>query len=208
MSMATSFVKSLLMLAKTEMSSFPSDRRIGECAGHHSLNSLARSSEHRRSLAQILSASFRSKKAGSGLVAISHYVSRNPFGTIGSERNRRPVARKIALPTAGAIATIGVSPAPADGRSLRSSSTISRAGTSPNRGTRYVGEPRVEDLAVVELDRLEQGAAEAHHRRPFDLVLQVVGVDDRAALERRHHAAPPAPRPLGRSTATSAQVAT
>jgi hypothetical protein len=42
----------------------------------------------------------------------------NPSGTIGSERSRMPVAAKIALPTAGAIPTIGVSPAPADAKSF------------------------------------------------------------------------------------------
>jgi hypothetical protein len=50
---------------------------------------------------------------------------------------RLPVASKIALLTAGARPTIGVSPAPADGKSFRSSSTISIAGTSLNRGKRY-----------------------------------------------------------------------
>ena len=60
-----------------------------------------------------------------------------PCGAIGSERRRTPVALKIALPIAGAIATIGVSPAPAEGRSLRSRSTTSIAGVSRNRGTRY-----------------------------------------------------------------------
>src|SRR5207248_1533125 len=38
---------------------------------------------------------------------------------------------------AGAIPIIGVSPAPADGRSLRSISTSSIFGASPKRGTRY-----------------------------------------------------------------------
>src|SRR5262245_2944748 len=44
---------------------------------------------------------------------------------------------RTALPIAGATHTIGVSPAPADGRSFRSSSTTSTGGTSLNRGTRY-----------------------------------------------------------------------
>lgn len=39
----------------------------------------------------------------------------NPFRAIGSDRTRMPVASKIAAPTAGAIAMIGVSPAPIDG---------------------------------------------------------------------------------------------
>ena len=45
-------------------------------------------------------------------------------------------------------------------------------------------ERAVEDPAAGELDRLEQRAAESLHDGPFDLVLQAVGVDDRAALER------------------------
>src|SRR5262249_35007869 len=60
-----------------------------------------------------------------------------PFGTIGIDRSRTPAAWKIAFPTAGAMHTIGVSPAPAESRSLRSRSTVSRTGASRNRGTRY-----------------------------------------------------------------------
>jgi hypothetical protein len=59
-----------------------------------------------------------------------------PFGTIGSERIRIPAASKIALPTAGATPMIGVSPAPALVRSLRSNSTLSITGISENRGKR------------------------------------------------------------------------
>src|SRR5437016_6128713 len=58
-----------------------------------------------------------------------------PFGAMGSDRRRMPVALKIALPTAGARPTIGVSPAPAEGTSLRSTNTTSIAGTSLKRGT-------------------------------------------------------------------------
>ena len=39
----------------------------------------------------------------------------NPVRPIGSDRGRMPLASKIAAPTAGAIAMIGVSPAPIDG---------------------------------------------------------------------------------------------
>ena len=46
-------------------------------------------------------------------------------GAIGMSRKRIPVAAKMALPTAGARPTIPVSPAPAEGRSLRSMSTTS-----------------------------------------------------------------------------------
>ena len=49
-------------------------------------------------------------------VGISSYETAGiPFGTRGSERKRTPVALKIALATAGAIPTSGVSPAPIDG---------------------------------------------------------------------------------------------
>ena len=57
-------------------------------------------------------------------------------GTRGSERSRRPTAAKTAFAMAGATVTIGVSPAPAAGNSLASSSTTSMSGTSPKRGTR------------------------------------------------------------------------
>src|ERR1051325_6099101 len=56
-----------------------------------------------------------------------------PFGSIGNERRRIPVALKTALPTAGARPTMGVSPAPAEGRSLRSMRTTSIFGASLNR---------------------------------------------------------------------------
>src|SRR5207247_7607425 len=60
-----------------------------------------------------------------------------PSGAKGSERSRIPVAAKIAFPTAGASPTIGVSPAPPDGKYSRSSISISISGVSLNRGTRY-----------------------------------------------------------------------
>src|SRR5581483_1892492 len=63
--------------------------------------------------------------------------SSTPRGSMGSDRRRTPVASKMALAAAGASPISGVSPAPAGGRSLRSSSTTSISGTSPNRGTRY-----------------------------------------------------------------------
>ena len=56
----------------------------------------------------------------------------SPLGTIGSDVKRLPVARKMALPIAGATATIGVSPAPADGKSFRSSNTVSSTGIHDN----------------------------------------------------------------------------
>ena len=66
-----------------------------------------------------------------------------------------------ALPMAGATHTIGVSPAPADGRSFRSSSTMSIGGMSLNRGTRYCSSVPFTIFGHRELDRLEQRAAEA-----------------------------------------------
>ncbi len=74
------------------------------------------------------------------------------------------MAAKMALPTAGATATIGVSPAPAEGTSLRSMSTVSSSRRVGEAGHAVIGEARVQDLAVVELNRLEQGPAEAHYR--------------------------------------------
>ena len=58
------------------------------------------------------------------------------YAISGNLRIRVPVASKIALPTAGAMPTMGVSPAPAETMSLRSSSTLSITGMSANRGTR------------------------------------------------------------------------
>ncbi len=72
---------------------------------------------------------------------------------------------RTAEPMAGATHTIGVSPAPADGRSWRSRATTSIGGTSLNRGTRYLLERPVQQLPVGELERLEQRAAETLHRR-------------------------------------------
>src|SRR5450756_1012732 len=57
------------------------------------------------------------------------------LGAIGMFRRRVPVAAKMAFPTAGARPTRPVSPAPADGRSLRSTKTISISGVSLNRGS-------------------------------------------------------------------------
>ena len=131
-----------------------------------------------------------------------------PFGTSGSARSLTPVAAKIALPTAGARPTMGVSPAPADGRSLRSRTTISISGDVREARDAVLREMRVEDAAVLEADGLEEGAADALDDRALDLVLQVVGVDDGAALEGRDDAARCARWRVSGSTATSAQVAT
>src|ERR1019366_7327367 len=60
-----------------------------------------------------------------------------PLGTSGMDLSRAPQAAKIAFAIAGATATIGVSPPPADGSSGPSSSTTSTDGRSASRGTRY-----------------------------------------------------------------------
>jgi hypothetical protein len=54
------------------------------------------------------------REAGEGQKLPRGYPSFRPFGTVGSDRNRTPVASKIALPIAGAKPIIGHSPAPAD----------------------------------------------------------------------------------------------
>src|SRR5216684_2978720 len=72
----------------------------------------------------------------SSVVSYRSYADRSPLGTIGRLLRRTPVASKMALPMAGATAMIGVSPAPAEGISLRSSKTASISGTSRKRGTR------------------------------------------------------------------------
>ena len=59
-----------------------------------------------------------------------------PPGTRGSDRKRRPLASKIAFAMAGARPIIGHSPAPTEGKSVRSSRTVSRTGMSLKRGTR------------------------------------------------------------------------
>ncbi len=64
------------------------------------------------------------------------YQVLTPFGASGRPLRRTPVASKTALPMAGAMPSMGVSPAPADGMSFRSIRTASISGTSRKRGTR------------------------------------------------------------------------
>ena len=64
-------------------------------------------------------------------------LPRDRRGFIGSDLNRLPVALQMAFAIAGATQTMGVSPAPAEGKSLRSRRMVSSAGRSLNRGTRY-----------------------------------------------------------------------
>src|SRR5207253_5932493 len=73
---------------------------------------------------------------GAALRAVCHAAT-TPSGTRGIDRNLTPHAAKIAFETAGATPTIGVSPAPAGGRSGRSTRTTSIGGTSYIRGTGY-----------------------------------------------------------------------
>jgi hypothetical protein len=68
--------------------------------------------------------------------AVRYQLDRTPFGTSGRLLRRTPVASKTALPMAGATAMMGVSPAPAEGRSFRSIRIASISGTSRKRGTR------------------------------------------------------------------------
>jgi len=102
----------------------------------------------------------------------------------GSERSRIPVALKIALPMAGAMPTIGVPPAPA-GRQTEAieQHDVHRRDVAEARHG-VLRKPAVGQLAVPELDRLEeQRAAEALNDQPFHLVAQPVRVHDRVALE-------------------------
>jgi hypothetical protein len=71
-----------------------------------------------------------------GVEAQARAHPRSPSGAMGMERSRMLEAAKIALPTAGAMHMIGVSPAPADGTSLRSTNTTSILGRSLKRGRR------------------------------------------------------------------------
>ena len=57
----------------------------------------------------------------------------------------------MALPTAGATQTMGVSPAPAEGRSTRLRSTVSSTGTSLKRGSLEHG-PHAGVLQVQETE--------------------------------------------------------
>ena len=67
----------------------------------------------------------------------------------------------------GAMVTIGVSPAPADGRSLRSTRTTSISGTSRKRGTRYWRKCGFRILPSSKSIDFEQRAAQALDHRSF-----------------------------------------
>ena len=86
---------------------------------------------------------------------------------------------------------IGVSPAPAGGRSLRSTSTISICGTSRKRGTRYREKCGFRIFPFSKWIDFEQRAAQAHNHRALLLILQLIRIHHRAAfvrLDHPHHA--------------------
>ena len=121
---------------------------------------------------------------------------------------RTPVASKIALPIAGASATRGVSPAPADGNILAIEQYgfdlwhVAKARDAITRKT------RVRDAAAIERNRFEERAAQAHDVRADNLVAQAIGIHNRATIERSHHAYHAHTAAARRPSATSAQVAT
>jgi len=111
------------------------------------------------------------------------------------------------LPIAGATAMIGVSPAPAEGRSLRSSSTMSIGGTSPKRGRRYCESP---GFGM----RPPSNSTASHSAPPSPITTApstwlrspsgfTIAPHSNASTMR-----PTRIRPLARSTSTSAHVAT
>ena len=98
-------------------------------------------------------------------------------------QSRTPAASKMALPIAGAMATIGVSPAPAGGRSLRSSRTTSIVGVSRNRGTRYFENRAFDDPPILKLDGLEERTPSPMTIAPSTWFLRWSGLTIGAALE-------------------------
>jgi hypothetical protein len=105
-----------------------------------------------------------------GRVEILRRKRTKPSAFNGKDRNRRRVRSKTALEIAGATQIMGVSPAPAEGRSGRSSSTTSMGGTS------VVGERSVRDDTMVEANGLEQSTAQGHDRGPLNLIDHRLGV--------------------------------
>ena len=106
---------------------------------------------------------------------------------MGSERRRTPVASKIALPIAGARP---------DNRTLartrrRKVFAIEQNGLEHGHiaeaGNAVSREASVQDATVFEFNRLEERAAQPHDVRAFNLIAQVVRVDDGSALEGRDH---------------------
>lgn len=73
--------------------------------------------------------------ASASWIALRWQSSYDLLNRIGIERMRSPVAAKMAFPTAGATAMIGVSPPPAGRISLLLTKCTLILGTSENRGT-------------------------------------------------------------------------
>src|SRR5436309_2500375 len=94
----------------------------------------------------------------------------------------------MAFPTAGASPTNGVSPAPAEGRSLRSSISTSISRKIAETRHTVIGKMRIQNSSVLEVNGFEQSAASGLYHCAFDLITQAIRVDDRAALEGFHHA--------------------
>jgi hypothetical protein len=101
---------------------------------------------------------------------------------------RNPYSKDSRRFRAGPVPTIGASPG-ADRWPIL-------AIQEHNLDPRSVAEPRplivrevwVQHTAVFEFDRLEHPSPKAHHDRAFNLILQVLRIDDRPALEGRHDA--------------------
>jgi hypothetical protein len=76
--------------------------------------------------------------------------------SIGILRRATPLAARTAFRMAGAMQMIGVSPAPADGRSFRSISTVSSCWCIAETWHAVLGKARVQKTPVFEVDRLRR----------------------------------------------------
>src|SRR5258707_925115 len=83
------------------------------------------------------------------------------------------------------MAMIGVSPAPAEGMSLRSSKIASIWHILKPRHP-ITGKMRIRNAPLLKLNGLKKRAAESLNHRPNHLVAQSVRIHDRAALEHFH----------------------
>ena len=92
-------------------------------------------------------------------------------GSSGVTSDRMPVALEMAFPIAGATQTIGVSPAPAEGKSLRSRRIVSSAGRSLNRGTRYCEKKGFSIFPSAKSMASNKAPADPHDHRALDLIL-------------------------------------
>ena len=87
------------------------------------------------------------------------------------------------MPMAGAIPIIGVSPAPAEGRSLRSIRTLSITGISADLRHPVAGEAVGRDLVIGEIHVLKQRPADPHSDRALHLIAQMLGIHNGAEFE-------------------------